>query len=362
MAISTAVTQLLRIEHPILQAPMAGGGDTPELIAAVCAAGGFGSIGGAYLTPQAITEAAREIRSSTDRPFGVNLFAPVPVPDIPAETSAAIDKVAPHFQNLGLERPSTPASGGFSFDDQLSAALETGASAFSFTFGIMPEEVIGAAKSRNMTVLGTATNVREAVELQAAGVDAIVAQSAEAGGHRGTFSGDFDAGMIGAISLVPQIADAVRVPVIASGGIMDGRGLAAALTLGAGAVQFGTAFLTTPEAGIPKSYKEAIMKAEENATRLTRAFSGRPARGIQNEFLCSYEGAAADDILPFPFQNALTRPMRAAAAKQGRAEYLSLWAGQGLRLSRELAAGDLVRKIAAEAEEAFHRIAAMTGR
>jgi nitronate monooxygenase len=183
-------------------------------------------------------------------------------------------------------------------------------------------------------------------------------QGSEAGGHRGTFAGEFEAAMVGTISLVPQAVDAVSVPVIASGGIMDGRGIAAALALGASAVQMGTAFLTCDEAGIPEAYKEAILGAREHETRLTRAFSGRPARGIVNRFMTEIErDAAGDAILPFPLQNSLTRPLRSAAARQGRAEFLSLWAGQGVRLARRQPAGDLVQRLARGAEAAIRRLA-----
>jgi nitronate monooxygenase len=161
------------------------------------------------------------------------------------------------------------------------------------------------------------------------------------------------------MALVPQVADAVKVPVIASGGIMDGRGIAAALALGASAVQLGTAFLTCDEAGIPDAYKQAILAAREHETRLTRAFSGRPARGIVNRFMTEVErGAPPEAILPFPLQNALTRPLRTAAARQGRAEFLSLWAGQGLRLARRLPAARLVAELAAETDTARRRLAA----
>ena len=251
-----------------------------------------------------------------------------------------------------------PQVPGDSFGGQLAAALESGASVFSFTFGILPADAIAAIKRRGMFLAGTATTVEEAVALEKAGVDVVVTQGSEAGGHRGTFAGDFEAAMIGTISLVPQVADAVSVPVIASGGIMDGRGIAAALALGASAVQMGTAFLTCEEAGIPDAYKEAILRAREHETRLTRAFSGRPARGIINRFMMEIErGASVDAILPFPLQNALTRPLRNAAAKQGKAEYLSLWAGQGVRLARRQSARELVERLVRETEAALRKLA-----
>jgi nitronate monooxygenase len=335
---------------------MAGGGDTPALVAAVSEAGGLGSIGAAYLSPEQILEAGKAVRARTPRPFAVNLFAPLPLPDAP-DPASAIESVTAFFQELGLDPPSPPALPAGSFDAQLKAALEIGAAVFSFTFGILPPAVIAAIKSRGLFLIGTATTVNEAVALERAGADAVVTQGSEAGGHRGTFLTDFDAGMVGTISLVPQVVDAVSIPVIASGGIMDGRGVAAALALGAGAVQMGTAFLTCDESGVPNVYREAILSARENGTRLTRAFSGRPARGIVNRFMIEVEsGDSPDAILPFPLQNALTRPLRSAAAKQDRAEFLSLWAGQGSRMARRQSAAELVARLDRETNDAILRV------
>jgi nitronate monooxygenase len=354
-----SLTERLGLRHPIIQAPLAGGGDTPALVAAVGEAGALGFIGAAYLTPPQIVEAARAVRARTARPFGVNLFVPLPAPEAPRDPRPALERVAPFYAELGLPAPTLPAGGREAFDEQLAAALETGAAVFSFTFGILPAPATAAVKARGMVLLGTATTVDEALALERAGVDAVVAQGSEAGGHRGTFAGPVEAGLIGTMALVPQVADAVKVPVIASGGIMDGRGIAAALALGASAVQLGTAFLTCDEAGIPDAYKQAILAAREHETRLTRAFSGRPARGIVNRFMTEVErGAPPEAILPFPLQNALTRPLRTAAARQGRAEFLSLWAGQGLRLARRLPAARLVAELAAETDTARRRLAA----
>lgn len=363
MALNTDLTKRLGILHPIIQAPMAGGPTTVDLVVAVCEAGGMGSLAGAYTTPQKIVEWGHEVKNRISRPFGINLFAPLPPPELPPDPDVALKAVAPFYEELGLPAPTLPSIERDSFDEQLAAALECGASVFSFTFGTLPSSAVEAIKSRGIFLMGTATKVEEAVQLERSGVDAVIAQGGEAGAHRGTFVGDFESAMIGTMALVPQIVSAVRVPVIAAGGIMDGRGVAAALALGAGAAQMGTAFLTCNEAGTSETYKEAILHAREDRTRVTRAFTGRPARGIVNRFMDGVERqGTADAILPFPIQNSLTRPLRQAAAKQNNSEYLSLWAGQGVRLARRQSAGDLVRRLASEGEAEIRRLASLLGK
>lgn len=349
----TPLMERFNLTHPIVQAPMAGGNDTPELVAAVSNAGGIGFLGAAYLTPAQIGEAARAVRARTDRPFGINLFSPLPAMAA-TEHRRAITAVAAYYTELGLPSPSVPALPGHSFADQLAAVLDSGAASFSFTFAIPPASDLAAVKRRGLFLMGTATTVEEARLLEKAGVDAVVAQGGEAGGHRGTFAGSFEAGLIGTMALVPQVVDAVAVPVVASGGVMDGRGIAAALALGAQAAQMGTAFLTCTESGLIEAYRQAILAAQAHETAITRAFSGRPARGIVNRFMTEVEASGA--ILPFPLQNGLTRPLRTAAAKQGRAEFLSLWAGQGLGLARRQSAAELVARLARETDEAIDRL------
>jgi len=348
----TALMQRLGLKHPIIQAPMAGGGDTPALVAAVCEAGGLGCVGAAYLTPDQLQATAQEVRKRTSAPFCVNLFATPELPERPADPGPSLARVAPFYAELGLPAPSLPPMKS-QFAEQLAAVLESGAAVFSFIFGALPATAIDAIKRRGMFVMGTATTVDEALDLQRAGVDAVIAQGSEAGGHRGTFRGEFESGLIGTMALVPQTADAISLPVVASGGIMDGRGVAAALALGAQAVQLGTAFLTCEEAGVPDVYKQAILSAREDDTRLTSAFSGRPARGIVNRFMAAGRDAP---VLPFPYQNAITRPLRAEAARRGDASLLSLWAGQGVRLARRTRAGDLVRALSGEAEAVLKRL------
>ncbi|MBP2298104.1 NAD(P)H-dependent flavin oxidoreductase [Azospirillum picis] len=340
----------LGLRSPVIQAPMAGGGDTAALVAAVNEGGGLGFVGAAYLTDVQITERARDIRGRTALPFGINLFAPTPAPAPSPATAEALARIAPFHLELGLPEPQAPTLADDGFERQFAALLDSGAAFYSVTFGLPPAETVAAAKARGMRVLGTATTVAEAVALEQAGVDAVVAQGSEAGGHRGSFLGDAwndrGANLVGTMALVPQVADAVGVPVIASGGIMDGRGIAAALALGAVAVQMGTVFLTCDEAGPPEAHKQAILSAREDQTRVTRAFSGRPARGIVNRFMEVVEDPlAAGAVLPFPLQNALTRPLRTAAGRAGRAEFLSLWAGQGLRLARRRPAAELTAEL-----------------
>ncbi|MDQ6663083.1 MAG: nitronate monooxygenase [Acidobacteriota bacterium] len=333
---------------------MGGGATTIELVTAVCEAGALGFIAAAYLTGAQITEFSHTLRARTSRPFGINLFAPVPVPDGTLALGTALRLLAPFHASLGLPPPALPPPEGTSFGERLAASLDSGALAFSFTFGVLPEDAVQAIKNRGMFLIGTATTVQEAAVLERSGVDAVVAQGSEAGAHRGTFATGFEDAMIGGMALVPQMVDAVKIPVLASGGIMDGRGIVAALALGASGVQMGTAFLTCDEAGIPEVYKQAILQAREDQTRVTRAFSGRPARGIANRFMTEFD--AAEDsgaILLYPIQNALTRPLRNAAAREGDAECLSLWAGQGLRMARRQSAAKLIERLGEETVEAL---------
>ena len=343
--------------HPVIQAPMAGGATTPALVSAVSEAGALGFLGAAYLSPDQIADAARAVRARTSRPFGINLFAPIEPTPVPRDATRALDALAPYHAELHLDAPAVPTRTRHDFDAQLEAVLDIEPVAFSFTFGLVPQRAMQSLASRGAVILGTATTVEEAVALERAGVDAIIAQGSEAGAHRGTFgSAGFAAAMIGTIALVPQIVDAVRLPVIASGGIMDGRGIAAALALGAAGVQLGTAFLTTEESGIPAAYKDAILAARETDTRVTNVFSGRAARGIVNRFMEEVEARGPAANLGYPTQNALTRPLRTEAARQNRAEFLSLWAGQGVRMARHEHAGELVRRLVRETAEAISRL------
>jgi nitronate monooxygenase len=345
-----ATNALLRqfgIEHPILLAPMAGSGGTPELAAAVSNAGGLGAWGGAYSKPEDIAATIRRLRQLTTKPFNINLFAGgyESSRSIDAEPMLAI--VGEAHVRLGLPPPTLPPIPSSPFDAQLEAVLEERPSVFSFTFGVPSSAQIAALKQQGILISGTATTVQEARHLEQAGVDAIVAQGAEAGAHRGTFLAAFEQAMIPTATLVAECCAAVQVPVIASGGIMDGRDIAAMIGLGAAAVQLGTAFLPSPESGAPDAYKRALLHAKDDFTVITRAFSGRPSRGIKNAFITMVEGKE-DAILPFRQQNDLTRPMRNAAGAKGVADYISLWAGQGVARSRAMPAADLVTTLVRE--------------
>jgi nitronate monooxygenase len=342
--------QLLRrlgIDKPILLAPMAGSGGTPELAAAVSNAGGLGAWGGAYAKPEEIAAAIRRIRQLTDRPFSINLFAGGYATGNTVDPRPMLEIMSEAHAELGLPPPLLPPLPSDPFAAQLEAVLEERPPAFSFTFGIPSAAQIAAIKKRDIALAGTATTVQEARQLAAAGVDAIVAQGAEAGAHRGSFAAPFEESMIPLATLLRGICAAVTPPVIASGGIMDGHDIAAAQKLGAAAVQLGTAFLTCPESGAPAAYKNALLSAKKDTTVITRAFSGRPARGLTNRFIAMVAGKE-QAILPFRLQNDLTRPMRNASGQQGIADFISLWAGQGVARARQMPAADLVKTLVDE--------------
>jgi nitronate monooxygenase len=333
--------KLLGIEHPIIQGPMGGGPSTAELVAAVSNAGGLGSLGAAYQTPDQITETIRRIRALSSRPFNVNLFSGGWSTKPAGDAGPMLALLAEAHEKLGLPAPVAPAPTPDPFPAQLEAVLDARPAIFSFTFGIPGPDAMARLKSRGIIVLGTATTVEEARRLEQAGVDAVVAQGSEAGAHRGTFADSFESSMVPTLDLVRATVGAVGIPVIATGGMMDGRDIVSALKAGAAAAQLGTAFLPCPESGASEIYKRAILTAKQDTTVVTRAFSGRPARGLKNTFITSLDGKQ-NLILKYPLQNALTRPMRTAAAKLGVPDYLSLWAGQGVARARAMPAGDLV--------------------
>ncbi|PIF92930.1 nitronate monooxygenase [Acidovorax sp. 62] len=354
---SYSLLQRLPITLPIVQGPMTGA-DSPALAAAVSAAGGLGMLGCGMRSPTAMAEAAAAVRQLTDRPFGMNLFVQAtPTPDA-ATVQAALQRLAPLYAELGLT-PEVPAQWCEDFGAQLDALVAQRPAVASFTFGILTAAQVARLQAVGSLVVGTATTVAEAQAWAAVGADAVCASGMEAGGHRGTFLGDFQSSLVGTLALVPQCVDALDIPVIAAGGIMDGRGIAAAQALGAQAVQMGTAFLTCPESSISPAYRQALVQAKDTDTRLTRIFSGRPARGIVNPMM---QAMAADEanVPAYPVQNALTGALRRAAAAQGRSSHLSLWAGQGVAAVRPQPAAQLVATLAEEWRAACRQLSAAT--
>lgn len=338
---------MLGIDLPIVQAGMAGGATTPQMVAAVSNAGGLGTLGAAYMTPQQLRAAIHEIKALTTRPFAVNLLLTESVHADEQAIAAVQEKMQPIREELGVGVPAPVTKYAEPFAEQIAVVLEEQVPVLSFAFGLLSAEWVAACQKQQIRLIGTATTVREARLLEQSGVDLIVGQGSEAGGHRGTFASDWRDGMVGTMALIPQLVDAVQVPVIAAGGIMDGRGVAAAWMLGAEGAQLGTAFLTCQESGAHPQYQQALLASTEEQTTIIRAFSGKPARGLKNRFHEMLE-PAADLLLPYPVQNALTRDIRQAAARLDRPEFMSLWAGQGTRLLRRVSARELVLQIAEE--------------
>ena len=336
-----ALLTRLGVENPVILAPMAGGPGSPELAAAVSNAGGLGCLGAAYLPPEQLRSDIRRIRTLTAKPFGVNLFARGPEAPQLVDPGPIVAILAEIHQKFGLAPPAPPAPVPDPFPEQLAVILEEHVPVFSFTFGMPDRAALEALRKRRILILGSATTMEEAHLLSKAGVDAIVAQGAEAGAHRGTFAGSFETSMIPIRDLVRDISRTLPEPVVASGGIMDGCDMAQMMALGASAVQMGTAFLACPESGASEAYKRAILAARQDTTVVTRSFSGRPARGIRNAFIEKLSGRE-NLALPFPLQNSLTRAMRAESARRGDPDFLSLWAGQGVARARSLPAAELV--------------------
>lgn len=350
------VTQDLNIKYPIVQAGMAGGITTPELVAAVSNSGGLGSLGAGYMSSEQTRESIRKVKQLTDKPFGVNLFIPE-TPDVSEdELKKANEWLRPFRGKLGIsEKLEVKKPTATLFEQQMEIIMEERVPVCSFTFGVPSKETVQQLKTGNIMVIGTATTVKEAIANEENGVDMVVVQGSEAGGHRGTFMGSFEEAMIGTMALVPQTVDHVNIPVIAAGGIMDGRGVLAALILGAQAVQMGTAFVTSIESGAKEQHKEAILNSTEEQPVITSAFSGKPARGIQNDFITKM--AKHETELPkYPIQNTLTKTIRSEAAKQNRPEWMSLWCGQNPRSSKHLSASKVISDIVSQVDDIVKHI------
>jgi nitronate monooxygenase len=344
------LTDLLQIEHPIIQAPMVGS-STPALAGAVSNAGGLGSLGCAAMSLDVLIAAADELRAITNRPFNLNFFAhaePIERPDIDSEVNS---QIASAYQERGIAGPSinSPKSYDRFNIDTVTALLKIKPKVVSFHFGLPAAELVTTLRDAGCIILCSATTVAEAKVLAENGVDAVIAQGWEAGGHRGTFEVSYEDFGIGTMALVPQIVDAVDVPVIAAGGIADGRGIAAAFNLGASAVQLGSAFLSCPEASISAAHRNALQNARDDDTRLTRAFSGRPARAKNNSYIESM-AQQRGKLVDFPLMYRFSRPLMQSSVDNNDTDFSFLLYGQAAALNRELPADKLVAKLAEEAQ------------
>ncbi|HEX4179330.1 MAG TPA: nitronate monooxygenase [Caulobacteraceae bacterium] len=348
-----------KLEIPIIQAPMLGA-STLEMALAVSRAGGLGSLAAGGLAPDALEAAVARLKAGTDRPFAVNLLMVERASPSAREVEQALEALRPWYKAQELEVPAPPNDFALNYDDQFGALVRSAPSAASFAFSILTRDQVTALHAQGTAVIGTATTVAEAKAWAEVGADAICAQGSEAGGHRGHFLAPLEDSLVGTMALVATIRAAVNLPVIAAGGIMDGRGVAAALALGAVAAQMGTAFLLADQTMVSAPWRRSIETAKDDPTRLTRAFTGRYARGIENEFMRRMrplEHAAPD----YPVQNRLTQPLRAAAAARDDPQALSLWAGQAVKLAAGGDAGALVEQWWSEAKDAAWALVKRTG-
>jgi nitronate monooxygenase len=338
---------LLGIDLPIIQAPMAGA-TTPALAAAVSEAGGLGSLGCAMLSPEDVAASVERFRAMSNRPLNLNFFChPRPVRD--AEREAAwLKRLQPYYAESGTAPP-TAWPEMLPFDEAMCEVVERIAPRVaSFHFGLPDATLVDRLKKAGCLIMSSATNPREARILAEGGADAVITQGAEAGGHRGTFAGDNETGMIGTMALVPMIVDAVDVPVIAAGGIADGRGVAAAFMLGAAGVQIGTAYLFCEAAQVSALHRAALASAETGQTAVTNVLTGKPARTILNRAVREL-GPIAKDTPDFAVHRASIAPLRAAAEARGATDFTSLWSGQAAPLNRPARAGELTGRLAADA-------------
>jgi nitronate monooxygenase len=333
---------------------MAGGPSTPELAIAVCEAGGLGFLAAGYKRANAVRDEIRSVRGSTQAPFGVNLFVPAPAPADASGLRGYIHRLKPEAERQGAEL-GEPRFDDDDWEEKLEVIYEERPAVVSFTFGCPDAAVVNRLHGIEIAAWVTVTNVAEALVAREAGADGLAVQGSEAGGHRGGFVDDgSDEGGIGLLALLRVTARATPLPMVAAGGISDGAALAAVLCAGASAGSVGTALMLAPEAGTPDAQRALL--AERRPTRVTRAFTGRPARGIVNRFMEEHGDAAP---LGYPEIHHVTSPIRAAARRAGDADAFNLWAGQAHELVQARPAGEIVRDMAAEAAAVLDRVSAV---
>ena len=329
----------LGLDHPVVLAPMAGGPSTPSLAAAVSEAGALGLLASGYLGADELARQMADTRSRTTRPFGVNLFVPGGAPPDPAALAAYVERLGGESRRAGVAL-GAPRSDDDGWEAKLALLAEDPPAVVSFTFGCPEPAVLAAMRERGSSVWVTITSTDEARQAAAAGADALVVQGAEAGGHRATFVDSNDAPVIGLLALLQSVRRAVDLPLVATGGIATSGAVAAVLCAGAGAAQVGTAFMRCPEAGTWEEHRRAL--ATSTPTALTRAFTGRLARGLRNRFIDAHGPSAP---IAYPQVHHLTSPLRKAGRAAGDPEVVNLWAGQAHALAEELPAGEVVAKL-----------------
>ncbi len=343
----TRVSARLRIEYPIIQGPL-GGLSSQRLTAVVSNFGGLGSFGAHGLTASAIKDVIAELRSMTDKPFAMNLWVSMEDAGARRSDEAAFNRslapLAPIIQSLGATLPPYKPYTPMEFDEQVRVLIDAKVPVFSFIYGIPPKEILEECRAKGIVIIGTATTPDEAIELQNANVDVIVASGFEAGGHRGSFLRASEDSLTGTFSLVPQVVDVVSAPVVAAGGIADARGILAAFALGAEGVQIGTAFLACEESGASQQHRQALLSEKAGKTALTRGFTGRLGRAIKNRLLETMNVPGVE-ILPYPLQRFLMRNISAPAEKSGQPEFIPMWAGQSANLSHHTKATELLNAL-----------------
>jgi nitronate monooxygenase len=358
------LTELFEIEHPLVLAPMAGLG-TVGLAASVCEAGGLGSIGCATMQPQLVAKTIQELRGLTSKPINVNFFCHAPAKADPDREHAWRDRLLPYYRELGIDYESPRSRFEIPpFDDAVCTVVEDAKpEVVSFHFGLPAPTLLARVKAAGCRLMSSATTVEEALWLEAGGVDAIIAQGFEAGGHRGMFlAANLSSAIIsqpGTLALVPQIVGAVRVPVIATGGIADGRGIAAAFALGAAGAQLGTAYLLCPEAATPPLYRDALRHARVDGTLMTNVITGRPGRILANRLAVDV-GPILDAPLDFPLSLGELQLLRSKAEQQGNTDFTPFWSGQAPPMEREMPAKTLTVKLATAALERFKQLGGLS--
>ena len=342
-----ALTTFGELTCPIIGAPMAGGASTPALAEAVCAAGGMGFLAAGYLTAAGLDTQIAELEKLTTRAFGVNLFVPSQEPADAEAVAEYRSRLEPYARERGVTLTDPPIADDDAWEDKLDVVISRRVPVVSFTFGCPPPDMVGRLHAADVYVVATVTSAQEALAAHESGVDALCVQGPEAGAHRGTFTPrPADPDEPGLLALLAEVTDAVALPAIAAGGLATGADIAAVLDAGAVAAQLGTALLRTPESGAHAVHKAALVDPRYTQTVVTRAFSGREARGLRNGFIDAFDAVAPRG---YPQIHHLTKPLRAASAARGDSSDMSLWAGLGHALSRSDPAGRVVAELAAEA-------------